>query len=370
MELRSCKPEERASALALSKSVFKENMADQFLCLLGEQNIDRIFVAVEDGNVRSMVNYYPATVKIHDAFVKTGSVGSVCTNPDYRGQKLASRLLKQAEDQMLEEDITVMIISGQGGIYSAIGADFAGNCHECFVPKGFFPKSEQISLKKYRSTDFEVLKSVYETETVRFMREDEEFRLLIKGQTYPDTFATYPFELILLNGEVVAYAILHLETDENSETLGIKEYGGNRKALIASFDSLLEKYGKVKMHFATDLHDELENYLEGAERVKIHQFASIKILNFTRFMEQIKPYIERVVPELKGRMTYFEQDRTYFFQYETEKLRIEDVMTLTELVFGNTTPSILDWSACPKIKALFEQVFPLPFAWTHNINYQ
>jgi GNAT superfamily N-acetyltransferase len=370
MELRSCRPEERASAIALAKSVFKENMGDQFLCLLGEKNLARIFVAAEEGLVRSMVNYYPATVKIHDALVKTGSVGSVCTNPDYRGQKLASRLLKQAEDKMLSEDITVMIISGQGGIYSAIGADFAGNCHECFVPKGFFPSSNQISLKTYRPNDFETLKSVYETETVRFLREDEEFRLLIKGQTYPDTFATYPFELILLNGAVVAYTILHLETDESSETLGIKEYGGNRKALIASFDPLLEKYGKKKMHFATDLHDELEMYLEGAEKVKIHQFASIKILNFARFMEQIKPYIERVIPESIGKLTYFEQDRTYFFRFGTEEIRIDDGMTLTELVFGNTTSSILDWSACPKIKALLDRVFPIPFAWTHNINYQ
>lgn len=370
MELRSCRPEERLRAIELSRSVFKENMGEQFLCLFGEKNINRMFIAIDEGKICSMVNYYPASVKIEQALVKTGSVGSVCTLPEYRNQRIASRLLRQAEEQMNKEDITVMIISGQGGLYSAIGADFAGNCHECYVPRGYFPKSPEISIRPYRSSDFEALKAVYETESVRFLREDDEFRLLIKGQTFPDTFATYPFELILLNDVVVAYVILHLETDQASDSLGVKEFGGNRRALIASFDNMLEKYGKEKMHFAIDLHDEMENYLEDCEKVKIHQFASIKIVDFVRFMEQLKPYYLSKGRDIKDHFRFFEKDAAYFFEWDTEELKIDDMMTLTELVFGNPNPLKLNFSKCPRLEAFLKEIFPIPFAWTHNINYQ
>jgi predicted N-acetyltransferase YhbS len=370
MELRTCTPLDREKAIGLAKAVFKANMGDQFLCLFGEENLKNMFVAVEKDNVVSMVNYYPADVLVQEGVVKTGSVGAVCTKSDFRGQKIASRLLEKAEKQMISEGISLMIISGQGGIYSAIEAEFAGSATECFVPKGNFPKSPEIALQKYRVGDFPVLKELYERELVRFVRKEEEFKKLLKGQTFPDTFATYPMELILHNGTVAAYVILHLETDPNSDLLGFKEYGGNRKALIAAFDNLLEKYGKAKVHFATDPHDELERYLEGCEKKPIHQFASLKVINYPLLMEGLKPYWERLFPSSKGIIGYYEENGTYILTCGTEKLTILNVVLLTRMIFGFNEPVEIDFSGCPNLEKFVKRIFPIPFAWTHNINYQ
>lgn len=370
MELRSCRPDDRKKAIALSRSVFKDNMESQFLCLFGEQNRDRMFLAFEGEEVVSMVNYYPAAVQIGPATVMTASVGSVCTKAEFRGQKLASRLLTMAASRMRAEAVHVVIISGQGGIYSAFGAEFAGNATEWFVPQGTFPSSPRVSLAEYTPADLPAVKLVYETEPVRFVRRELEFDLLIRGQTYPDLHTRYPFELILAEGKVVAYAILDLSDDETDDTLGIKEYAGDRLALTDAFDLLLKKYGRRRMHFAADPHDPLEKLVAGCEKRPIHQFASLKILDFSGFMAALRPYWETLVPESAGRVSWEEREGMYAIRLGPETLVVDDGVKLTRFVFGFTEPAGIDFSRCPELEKWAGKVFPIPFPWTHNLNYQ
>lgn len=371
MELRSCRPEDRRKAIALSRSVFKDNMEEQFLCLLGEGNRDRMFLAVDGEEVVSMVNYYPASAQIGPAVVKTASVGSVCTKSEYRGQKLASRLLAMAARKMLSENVHVVIISGQGGIYSAFGAEFAGNATEWFVPQGTFSSaSSRVSLAEYTPADLPAVKLAYETETVRFLRGQEEFDRLIRGQTYPDLHTRYPFELILSGGKVAAYAILDLSDDETDDTLGIKEFAGDRIALTDAFDLLLKKFGRRRMHFATDPHDPLEKLLTGCESRPIHQYASLKILDFPGFMRALRPYWETLVPESAEQVSWEERDGFYAIRLGPETLVLDDGVKLTRLVFGFPEPAGIDFSGCPELGKWAAKVFPIPFPWTHNLNYQ
>jgi hypothetical protein len=275
-----------------------------------------------------------------------------------------------AGEKMLSEGISLMIISGQGGIYSAYGAEFAGNATEWFVPRGSFPIVSNVHLAEYHEADFSSLKRVYETEPVRFLREDAEFATLLQGQTYPDLHARYPFELILKDGKVVAYAILDLSDDEEDDTLGLKEFGGDRQALREGFDLLLSKYGRMRMHFATDPHDPVENDLAGCEKRAIHQYASLKIIDYPAFMDSLKPYWEIVVPESKNRITYRVESGNYVLGVGSERMLIKDAVSLTRMIFGYTEPLNLDFSGSPEIEKWVRQIFPIPFAWTHNINYQ
>lgn len=370
MEFRSCRLNERRQAIELSKTIFKPNMEEQFLCLLGENNIQRMFIASEDNNVVSMVNFYPTTIQVHQAKITTGSIGSVATLPEYRGKKIASKLLQMAEEKMLSEAITLMIISGQGGLYLGIGADYAGNATEWFAEYGHISKTTKITLKKYDDSFFPKINGIYQQENIRYLRDENEFRLLIKGQTYPDSFATYPFEMIFRDGILVAYVILQLETDEERFDLGIKEYGGDRLAIVSAFDLLLECYNKKVMHFATDPHDEIEQYLGGCEKKAIHQFTSFKIINFSRFMDELKPYWETLMPESKNMIKWSETNGKYIIYWGEEQLQVDNILLLTRLIFGYDQKLNIDYSQCPMIKAFVDRIFPIPFAWTHNINYQ
>ena len=366
MEFRPCTASDRLSAIALSRSVFKPNMGEQFLALFGENNMKHMFVAVDGGRVVSMVNYYPATVSVHGARITTGSVGSVCTLPEYRGQKIASKLLSMAGDQMRFEGITVMIISGHGNLYTAYGADYAGYATEWFVPRGMIPANPEIVIAPFHEADWPAMIRIYETEPVRFLRNPSEFQTLFRGQTYPDEHKTYPTEWVLRNGKVVAYVILDFSDDPEDDTLGIKEYAGDRVALSEAFDQLLEKYHRRRMHFAVDPHDPLMKIVAGGECRPIHQYASLKILDFPALMEQLKPYWAREMPEAATALRYEQLLGTYRFQWGSDLLDFPDEIALTRYLFGH--PEV------PKDESVLGrrlgQIFPIPFPWTHNLNYQ
>ncbi len=366
MELRSCRSEERADAIRLARQVFKDNMGEQFPVLFGEANIGRMFIAVENGTVVSMVNHHTTPVRIGDAEILVASVGAVCTDPAFRGQKIASRLLRLAEAKMREEGVHVIVISGEGGIYTEFGSGFAGDMREALVPGTDLDRIGNVTLKCYEDSLFSAVERVHRGEPVRFVRRPDEFRMLIRGQTYPDTFATYPFETILADGVIVAYAILVLGKEEPE--LGIKEFAGARDAIAAAFPLLLEKYGRSAIHFACAPDDRLLGFVPEACVKPIHQFASLKIIDFAGLMERLAPYFRTLVGDRLTTCSFTTDAGDAVIRDQEESIRIVDSKELVKIVFG--CAGAYPANASPRLAATLTRIFPVPLPWTHSINYQ
>ncbi len=332
MELRSCRPEEREDAIRLARRVFKDNMGEQFPVLFGEQNISRMFVGVENGSVVSMVNHHTTPVKIGAAEIRVASVGAVCTDPAFRGQKLASRLLRLSEAKMREDGVHVIVISGEGGIYSEFGSGFAGDMREVLVPGADLGMGRNVTLKRYEDNLFSAVEQIHRREPVRFVRQPDEFRLLIRGQTYPDTFADYPFETILVDGVIVAYAILVL--GKNEPELGIKEFAGDRGAIAAALPQLLEKYKRSTIHFACAPDDRLLQFVPETCVKPIHQFASLKIIDFTGLMASLAPHFHSLIGAELDSWSFAVEADGAVIRGLGESLSITDPKELVKIVFG------------------------------------
>jgi len=342
-------------------------MEEQFILLFGESNWQHMFIAKENDAVVSMVNYYPSTIRLGDILIKAASIGSVCTNPDFRGKKLASTLLANAEKSMISEEIDMMIISGAGGIYSDIGASLSGNNHEYLIDMDDILTQDHYSVSDYKESDLQFLKTIYQRESLRFERSDDEFQLLLKGQTYPDSWATYPIHLIRHLGKPVAYVIGVLPNE--GDEFGIKEFAGDRAAIVGAFGALLKRHQRRKIHFATDAYDDIHASLKGVPFKLIHQHASLKIIDFVTLMDKLTPYFSTRYP--KSRIWFnIEDGGLATFHCENETYHVPNNHLLNQLVFGFDEPLNLDLSKMPKLAEFFSKVFPLPFVWTNNINYQ
>ncbi len=357
---------ERNQAVDLAKAVFKPNMEEQFPLLFGESNWNHMFIAIEEGIVVSMVNYYPSKILIHGAQIHVASVGAVCTHPGFRNRKLASSLLKLAENQMQVEGVQIMIISGSGGIYSNIGASLAGNVYEYMLDSSNFIDTDDFELKTNTTECFDCLKSIYELEKVRFLRSDYEFKKMLKGQTYPDSFATYPIYMIKGKKQAEAYVIgvLPIEGDE----FGLKEFGGNRKAIIACFNKMIKKHQRLKIHFAADINDPIIPLLHDFYPKKIHQHASFKIINFISLMQSLKPYFTQRAPDTS--IEFNSNENEVIFKAGREIYVVSNPQLLSQLVLGFDQEVNFNLDGVPTIKSFIEAVFPIPFVWTHNLNYQ
>ncbi|MBU1144869.1 MAG: GNAT family N-acetyltransferase [Firmicutes bacterium] len=367
-EYRTCEEKEHRSAIELSKSVFKENMEEQFPLLLGKTNLERMFVCVKDKEVVSLVNYYPAHVKLNESHITVGSIGSVCTHQNFRGQKMASTLLILAENQMLKEQIRIAIISGEGGIYHKMGATVVGDVDAFILNKSSVEAFSHYSLLEYQEKYLKELLSIYNQETIRFVRSESEFSLLILGQTYPDTFATYPNLLIFENETLVAYIIFEMKN--NLKSLLVKEYGGSRQAIVETIPLILKKYNKNKLTILATPEDEIHEMLKKHKVHKTDQHASFKIIDFLGLISDLKPYfLSKFDEEFLNQIKIKIEETKYVFTFENEKFIINDIHELNKLIFG-PNKNIIKQVSSFTLKLFLKEVFPIPFVWTHNLNYQ
>jgi len=357
---------EQLSAIELSKSVFKENMAEQFTLLFDETNWNHMFIAIDESEIVSLVNYYPSFVRIGECLIKIASIGSVCTKPDFRGQKLATRLLKLAEQQMLKEDIDLVVISGSGGLYTDFGASLAGNVYEYCIENAQLLDSEDIKIVLYDKSKLDDLVLIQNQEDIRYLRSRSEFDVLLTAQTYPDTFASYPIYLVEKENQSVAYIVGFLPIE--GQEFGIKEFAGDRNSIVKAFKLLTKIHHRDKIHFAADGHDSINDLINHQNRKLIHQYASFRIMDFVDFMNKLKPYFDLVYPNNEVAFQYINQKPT--FSLKNEKFILDSSNLLSQLILGYNQPLDINIDNYPNIKRFFEKVFPIPFVWTNNLNYQ
>lgn len=362
MEFRTCGQADIESAVALSKRVFKDNMAEQFLCLFHVENKDRMFIAVDETSaVRSLLCYYPSTVWMDGASIRVGAIGSVCTDERFRGRGLASKLLHNAYAKMAHESICVSVISGGGGIYEASGATLTGAMMEC----RFDARSANASaatIRPVQTSDMKRMWELYQNEPVRFDRSVEEFAALFQGQTFPDTFATYPSWIIEQNGIDAAYVVGVLE--QGKDELGLKEYAGDRNALISSFAALLKQTNQSSVHFAAVPGDPILE-TPGLTCQSMTQHASLRLNDPTAFFEAIRPLASRWdLSDLK----VSSDGSGWKITHAGREVRFRTIHELNRFVFGTWTPSTRRGSVILQKK--LAKIFPVKFPWTHNLNYQ
>lgn len=363
-----CKITDRKNAIALSKAIFKENMEEQFLCLFGEKNISHMFLAKDIEKIVSMVNYYPATVKIKQIQTKVASIGSVCTLEEYRGKGIAYKLLLMAEEQMLKEHIRIAIISGDGGVYSKFGSTIAGNIVAYTVTRNVSLCENQVDIRPFEEKDIASMYQIYRMEEMAFERSFEEFKLLLKGQTYPDTFADYPIYIISENKKITAYIIFNRQFGKRK--LIVKEFAGNRKNIVSSLVPLLIQLKKTSVTLLADPIDPIAAYLLPVKKQKTSLHASLKIVNFEGLMDDLQPYFAQWISEEElHSLKFIQKDDAFTIAYgEKETLELSQ-RDLNLLVFGSEN-DIITPIQYPNIKRLLEIVFPIPFVWVNNLNYQ
>ncbi len=367
LNYKTCTLNERKKAIQLSKSIFKDNMEEQFLCLFGEENIDHMFLCLDDELVVSMVNYYPSVVT-HPLFsLRVASIGSVCTLDSYRGQAIASKLLEQAQNKMLEERIRLAIISGDGGLYTRFGSKIVGNVHAYKVTRKNFNIPSDIQVIPFKLHHLNEMFNLYQHEPLRFLRTKTEFELLFKGQTTSDTFATYPTFLSEKNGVITSYVILNQDIDK--KTLIVKEFAGERQDILDLLQNLLVSLKKLSVMILIDPTDSMKEYLVSLKPKPTSLHASLKIVDFLGFIQDLNPYMnDKCRVEELTNLSFYQEENRYFIQYKDETLDLS-IYELNQLVFG-PSDDIIKKINSRNMKNTIQKLFPIPFVWVNNLNYQ
>src|SRR5574338_892668 len=131
-----------------------------------------VYALFQNGQPVSQIGIAHDRIKLYDGWVRAGSIGGVCTHPDYREHGLASRLLEHCAQQLRKEGATLMLISGDRSVYTRAGNVFHGKFIYFSLEKNgqANPPSTGLVLRKATAADALSFSKLYQAEPVHFVR--------------------------------------------------------------------------------------------------------------------------------------------------------------------------------------------------------
>lgn len=376
---RSCKKEELKEVIALIDGTFRiprgyaPTMGKEFPLLLGEKNLDNIRIILEHGKPVADVNYYKTKVFIEGVSINVASIGAVCSHEKVRGKGYASLILDDVESRLVKDDVHLMLVSGSRNLYLRRECCVTGKCCEYTI--NFLGKSfKKIELIDINSENLYEMVKLYNEQNTRFYRSYEEFEYLFKGATTPWANLSYNNYLIKYDQKVRGYIVLRTYSDAKGDNFGyVVECSGDENALWKAMQNIIEKLNLQLINMPISHSNPMVKSIifNNIPKKNMNLLGTVKIMNFSSLIKTLKPYFSQYVEDKSLEALQCHEDESKFiFKLYEETLEITSQQELADLIFGNWEKADLLKNCPPKLKAFFNKVFPIPFPWPGNMNFQ
>lgn len=334
---RGARVEELEEIIRLSNKVFRSNlegdMGREYPLLFSEKNCENLRIIKEDNKIVSLVGILFSDVIIIGTKIKVCMIGSVATDPEYRGRGFATLLMQDSIVKSLQEGVDIMLISGGRGLYRRLGAINAGLYKTYHVDKAKLSKSN-LRVRKVDEVDIPKLLRIMYLEPVRFIRSYEELKVLLGC----NMVVNRPGEVLIIedNDNIpLAYIAIQLPKTQN-EILRIKEIGGSRSAIIDALYTILEIYERDSILLdALNSDIEIRYILEklGIKGEDRGFEGTIKIINPKSLIKKLDNHFKKMLKEGYSDFA-IEFNPPVTIRFKDEKIQIEE-NDLPALIFGS-----------------------------------
>jgi len=380
---RGTKPEELDEVTELVNLVFHRGrpdpptMRDNFPMLFSDWNLNNLRIIVEDNKIVSHIGVSQREISVLGCRTKVGSLGSVCTHPDYRERGFATMLLEDTMRMLDEDGATVMIISGGRGLYQRAGCRGTGKRYNFHLNRSdldklpLVPRNTEI-VSYQESEHLKQFAEIQQREAIRFLRPVDDFKTMLDvivmrrglGQS-TDVFS------IRRDGKCFAYLVMSIDKkrDSDERICRIGEYAGSRLAIMSAIKMLFAEHDFNELSLGVLPQDTEFLYLLGESygaKISIDTLSgTMRIINFERLMEHFTPYFQQILGrETAESLQFSTNNGKHVFQIDDEKFTIENEADLVQLILG--TPDNKGIEIMPnegKLAEILREVLPLPFVW-------
>ncbi|HEX7434071.1 MAG TPA: GNAT family N-acetyltransferase [Anaerolineaceae bacterium] len=365
------------NAIFISEDKNSVWMEEKFPTFLSEKNLEHLYLQTDGGRPISHAGYYSSSVIVDGALIHVGSIGSVCTHPDYRGHGIASLILDEVEAMARQEGIEVLLVSGERSLYLRRQCIQVGHFTEVTL-ENIQPdpanRGAEVDLVEYNPDWLTSLEAVYAQEPVRFYRSLDEFgTLLSAGQK---TFFNLDCKTYLIRDGEAARAYFSMTIRDGWAEAG--EYAGDRRLLNQAFRQVMVKDSLRTLRIPLPSSDPLVPLLQGPciTQKPAKQLGTVKILNATALMDSLRPYfLQHVPPSILNAMQWREQDGQVSLVCGGDRLVFDDPTQLTRLVFGYeestamAEPIATFLARHPEAGQFVSRALPVPLPWAGNWNF-
>ncbi|GAB6929256.1 hypothetical protein JCM10914A_32390 [Paenibacillus sp. JCM 10914] len=200
--------------------------------------ISHSYGAWDDQKLVSFMGFVPYTMQIHDAKLNVYSIGSVCTDPDYRGQRLAGSILEQCFRHAESSLASLIFISGGRSLYTRAGSRRFGRAVRYHLLPGNAESlrsagNPRSKIRKMQPEDLFKLHAVMEQRQARYTTTPSELDRLLGASAYSNVIRMQQQVLVAEDGgQLIAYAIIAVPGMEltPSREATLVEWGGQPAA--------------------------------------------------------------------------------------------------------------------------------------------
>lgn len=363
---RAVKKDELQDLIDLVNYVFRTSSSkepDMHICFplfLSEKNLDNLLVMVDDNKPVSHMGLWINDFSYFGEPLKIGSLGSVCTDPNYRGQGLATQLMDEVLKHLEDQGVDLLLVSGGRGLYQRAGCQKAGQITWHNIPKNSLTTDFEVVV----NPPIELMSELWLKEPLHSQRDPETFKTLVDAYALARCInCGSTVYLAKVNDTPLAY----LQAVENKDgSVFLYEWAGERSILV-----------ELAMHIANlPETKELRWPIPSWENVLLEFLSQIqapqtgtdslsgtyKIVRFASFIEKIGNYLRLRfgAKDIKG----FDEGDLQVLRLEDEEIKL-DRFAMNELLLSGVLPENLP----PKMKKLLQKATPLPLPWPIGFDY-
>ncbi len=312
----------------------------------------------------SLIHRFERDAIIHGCKLRIGFVGFVCTHPNYRGRGLASTILAATMNKFREDDVDFVCISGDRAMYRRAGARPVGGRREFIVnPENAEKLSKyvpEITTRKATIEDAALLASIYDQESVRFIRPLSDYEIVLKYRHC----VGQPCEFIIAGDGVKAKAYLlvtALQTQEGKSFRTVFEYAGERYFVLGAIHQLArETELKVRVE-GDDLLGEVLTKI-GIEGTPVRKPGTIAVPDFARTMRKLIPFFASRLPTgLVQTLDFAFGNERYVAWCDGGILEIDGETNMVWTLLGAPPgESVSNVRAFGRMRELYERCLPIP----------
>jgi len=344
-----------------------------------------VYLLAHQGKPVSQLGTFHDHIKMYDGDIRTGSIGGVCTHPDYQGKQLASHLLEYCTQQLVDEGAKLMLISGAHGIYTRLG----NVSHGRFISFSFnIEHSGQwrstpadLIVRKATEADALICSQLYQAEPVHFIRRKSDFSVILHNPM-SNPYVHSEQWIIERSGQTVAYLFLGSEwgVELGAGIRHVGEYAGSRLALADSLNIIMTSNNLRKLFWSVAWQDvELMHLLQsgGNNGTVMPLYGhTLRIINFPGFINDLRPILRAWLDANLLRGLSFEQSGPllgglgadqYTITRGTDRLQL-DGASMTRLIMGDTNIEARSIHLPGALAEIIPALFPLP-SFLPGLNY-
>lgn len=330
---------------------------------------DTTWFATVDSKIASNVQIFPLHIRVGSAVLKTGAMGSVGTDPNYRGLGLAHKILHAQTTYMKETDYDIsLLLASKHAFYEKAGWRLVPQTAYAIKKPASEVQAGSDEIIPFEERYLDELRSIHE----QFSR--TRTYTVVRSEAYWNDLMSWPewqkSECLLLrrDGKIVAYGIIEKKDAEQvfiNELLYLNEAEDGVEALFHALCQLRPNAQQILAMLPED--HKLYSYYQQhhAQTIQIHM-AMWKMINLSSTFHKLQSELENrlagdaftadqelhIALQCKEEVIYldYKQHRLFISDnsndtHDYTQLEVDERDLMTYIIFGYQGAAAAEYSA-------------------------